>query len=288
MTTLPLRLGLTLWSHSAWQPFFYGKGTQSSDRLAKYSEVFHTVEGNTTFYASPSASTVRNWRDATPDEFRFTFKLPKFITHEQQLRGCQQALHDFLTLMAPLHEKIGQWTLQLPAQFSPNEFATLQQFCRLFPAELPLGIEVRHPAFFRKGPEEIALNQWLMAEQYDRIIMDSRPVFSVPPTNDILVEAQKKKPQVPVHALATANHPMIRFIGLPTVDDNLTFFQPWLKKLPQWISEGKHPYLMIHTADNHYAPQLAQSLYQQLADIVTLPPLASFPATQGQHQISMF
>lgn len=288
MQTLPLRLGLTLWSNSAWQPFFYGKGTPSSERLAKYSQVFHTVEGNTTFYASPSASTVNNWRDATSDDFRFTFKLPKFITHEQQLRGCQQALHDFLKLMAPLHEKIGQWTLQLPAQFSPNEFEILQRFCRLFPADLPLGIEVRHPAFFQKGAAETAFNQWLIAQGYDRIVMDSRPVFSVPPTNDILIEAQQKKPHVPVHALATASHPMIRFIGLPSVEANLAFFQPWLKKLPQWIREGKQPYLMIHTADNHNAPQLAQTLYQQLAKAVDLPSLAEFPATADAQQLSMF
>ena len=65
-------------------------------------------------------------------------------------------------------------------------------------------------------------------------------------------------------------------------------FQPWLKKLPQWIGEGKQPYLMIHTADNHNAPQLAQTLYQQLAKAVDLPSLAEFPATADAQQLSMF
>uniref|UniRef100_UPI003D0F2734 DUF72 domain-containing protein n=1 Tax=Vibrio sp. TaxID=678 RepID=UPI003D0F2734 len=54
MEKLPLRLGLTLWSHSDWQQSFYGSGTKPAERLEKYAQVFHTVEGNTTFYATPS------------------------------------------------------------------------------------------------------------------------------------------------------------------------------------------------------------------------------------------
>ncbi len=40
MTRLPLRLGLTMWSHSEWQSQFYGKGTKPAERLEKYCHVF--------------------------------------------------------------------------------------------------------------------------------------------------------------------------------------------------------------------------------------------------------
>ena len=288
MDDFPIRFGLTMWSHNHWQQNFYGKGTKANQRLEKYARVFHTVEGNTTFYATPNPTTVRNWYTATHDQFRFTFKLPQSITHQQMLRGCQAELKSFMQVMQPLHERIGQWIIQLPAAFGPEHLAQLQQFCTLFPPNYPLGIEVRHLAFFAKGDAEKALNQWLIERGYDRIIMDSRPVFAAKPDNEAIIDAQMKKPKVPVHAIATAQQPMVRFIGHPEQPFNYEFFAPWLRKLPQWIAEGKQPYVMIHTADNIVAPELAASLYQQLQTNVTLPDLATFPAQNGQRQIPMF
>ncbi|MEZ9232565.1 DUF72 domain-containing protein [Vibrio amylolyticus] len=288
MSHLPLRLGLTMWSHSEWQSSFYGKGTKPSERLEKYASVFHCVEGNTTFYATPSMSTVRNWQQASHDDFHFTFKLPRAITHQQQLRHCQQELTDFLNIMAPLHDRIGQWTIQLPQQFEPRSLDTLKQFCTLFPKEMKLGVEVRHMGFFDKSDNEKRFNHWLIENGINRIIMDSRPVFSAPPVTEAVIDAHQKKPRVPVHAIATASQPMIRFIGHPDESANVEFFQPWVKKLPQWIEEGKQPYVMIHTPDNIEAPQLAQRLYQTLSDVVSLPDLNAFPAQRGNNQISMF
>jgi len=288
MDGLPLRLGLTMWSHNNWQQSFYGSGTKPAERLEKYAQVFHTVEGNTTFYATPSITTVQNWKSATNDDFRFTFKLPKAITHQQMLKGSQAQLKEFMQIMAPLHDRIGQWTIQLPAAFGPEHLDALKQFCALFPPSFPIGVEVRHPTFFAKGDAERALNQWLMERGYDRIIMDSRPVFAAKPDNEAIIDAQMKKPKVPVHAIATASHPMIRFIGHPLEQQNYDFFTPWLSKLPQWIAEGKQPYVMIHTADNIVAPELAANLYKMLQKSVALPDLAPFPANDGNSQLQMF
>ncbi|RJX73745.1 DUF72 domain-containing protein [Vibrio sinensis] len=288
MDSLPIRLGLTMWSHNQWQQSFYGKGTLPAERLQRYAQVFHTVEGNTTFYATPSQSTVLNWKSATSDHFKFTFKLPQAITHQQMLRGTQAQLKDFLQVMAPLHERIGQWTIQLPAAFSPEYLDRLKKFCRYFPSDFPLGVEVRHPEFFVKQAAEKEFNQWLINTGINRIIMDSRPVFAAKADNPVIIDAQQKKPRVPVHAIATANHPMIRFIGHPDLDTNLEFFQPWISKLPTWLSQGKQPYVMIHTPDNVLAPQLALKLYQALQQHTSLPDLNAFPNDNGQPQLQMF
>ncbi len=277
-----------MWSHNQWQQSFYGSGTKPAERLEKYAQVFHTVEGNTTFYATPTLNTVQNWKAATHDNFKFTFKLPKTITHEQMLRGCDEQLRDFMKVMEPLHERVGQWTIQLPAAFGPDYLDRLKKFCASFPPNFPLGVEVRHMAFFSKGEEERALNQWLLESGIDRIIMDSRPVFAAQPTTEAVIDAHQKKPRVPVHAIATAKHPMIRFIGHPGMEDNLRFFEPWLQKLPMWIEQGIQPYLMIHTPDNVLAPELAEKLYKQLQLKLSLPNLSSFPANDGNSQIQMF
>ncbi len=197
MPPLPLRLGLTMWSHSQWQQSFYGKGTSNAERLEKYAQVFHCVEGNTTFYATPSLSTVNNWRSATHEDFRFTFKLPKAITHQQMLNHSQAELKNFLTVMEPLHDRIGQWTIQLPAAFTFEHLDRLKRFCTYFPESSGLGVEVRNLVFFNKGEEEKQLNQWLLEKGINRIIMDSRPVFAADPSSAAVIDAQQKKPKVP-------------------------------------------------------------------------------------------
>ncbi|OOE61553.1 DUF72 domain-containing protein [Salinivibrio sp. IB282] len=281
----PLRLGLTQWSHPSWQHHFYPPGTQSGERLARYAEVFNTVEGNTTFYASPSPQTVNNWAAAIPDSFQFTFKLPKTITHQCQLRHAQDLTADFIKLMAPLHDHIGQWTIQLPARFGPEGLASLAAFLESLPREFSLGVEVRHPAFFAKGDAEKALNRLLIDHHANRVIMDSRPVFAAKPDTPAIIDAQKKKPRVPVHVIATSDAPMVRFIGHPDLPENTAFFDPWISPLSQWIAAGKTPYLMIHTSDNDQAPALAAHLYQRL-DLST--PLASVTRAAQSQQGALF
>lgn len=273
-----IKLGLAMWSHNQWQTPIYGGNIGSSERLAHYANVFNTVEGNTSFYATPAAQSVRNWHSATPAEFRFTFKFPQTITHQRQLLACQQEVRDFFTVMEPLIEKTGMWKIQLPAHFGPDSLSTLAQFLTQLPTGLTYGVEVRHSAFFAKGESERALNRLLMEHQVNRIIMDSRPLFALPPSNSAIIDAHKKKPKVPVHAIATANQPVVRFIGQnddavrllaeqgvnPLPKDNTTFFNNWLRQLPVWLGEGKEPYLFVHTPDNVNAPELAVRLYKLL------------------------
>ncbi|PSW18706.1 DUF72 domain-containing protein [Photobacterium sanctipauli] len=287
--TRPVLLGLTMWSHNHWQQSLYGRGCKSGDRLAKYAEVFHTVEGNTTFYATPALQTTTKWRDATPDDFIFTFKLPQAITHQHQLLHCEQLLTDFFSVMAPVEHKVGLWKIQLPAQFGPNGLAALEKFLRKLPKHFPVGVEVRHPAFFAKGEDEKALNRLLIEHGANRIIMDSRPVFAAPPTTPAVIDAHQKKPHVPVHAIATAATPMIRFIGHPDEAENDAFFANWLIRLPRWLAEGKQPMLFIHTPDNNHAPELAVRLYRQLQQHIpdtALPDVAlPKPEDSGQFQL---
>ena len=42
------------------------------------------MEGNTTFYATPTPEIVERWRDQVPETFRFCFKLPKTVTHDRR------------------------------------------------------------------------------------------------------------------------------------------------------------------------------------------------------------
>ncbi|MBL9015869.1 MAG: DUF72 domain-containing protein, partial [Myxococcales bacterium] len=63
-------LGCPGWGIKTWIGRLFAPGTKDKDFLARYAEVFNSVEGNTTFYALPTADTVARWRASVPDRFR--------------------------------------------------------------------------------------------------------------------------------------------------------------------------------------------------------------------------
>lgn len=232
--------------------------------LSQYAQHFNSVEGNTSFYADPSPSTLLRWASSVPDDFKFTFKFHRRFSHELKLINVHNELTAWLNLFAPILEKTGQIMLQLPSAFGPNDLPKLAQFISLLPKELNFGVEVRHPAFFQKGEAEIALNQLLMASNINRIAMDTRALFAVKANTEALIDAQQKKPHLPVHAIATSEQPMARFVIANLQSEYKTFYKPWLSKVKQWLDEGKTPYVFFHTADNREAPLLARQFCQDL------------------------
>ena len=282
---MSLYLGLPQWSHPAWPGQLLGVGARPAEHLAHYARVFNTVEGNTTFYASPTPDTVRRWADAVPPQFRFSFKFPKEISHQSDLVSAGKQVADFITLLGPLHGQLGLLKLQLPARFGPAGLPRLAAFFEGLPSDFTYALEVRHPDFFAKGEAERALNRLLMDRGINRIMLDSRPLFSVPASlaakNAALVDAQGKKPRLPVHLLATANSPVVRLIGLPHPEDNHPFLPSWLPRWQQWLAEGKDLYLFIHTADNARAPELARQVSRLLGQEMSPWPGENDRARQG-------
>lgn len=281
-----LYLGCPQWSGTNWKGKYFTRHVKPKDMLFEYGQVFNSVEGNTTFYADPSPDTISHWLASVGPEFRFTFKIPKRFSHESSLNPSERDLTEWLNLMAPLLPNLGQLMLQLPAKVGPNELAQLQRFVAMLPKEFPLGIEVRHRKFFEKSDDERAFNRFLIDNQINRVIMDTRPLFSEAPSSDAIIDAQRKKPRVPVNVIATHNAPIIRFVGCSELIDNRPFYAPWLVKIRQWLEEGKTPYVFFHTADNIDSPLLARQFVEDLGypHCVTAP----FPAEKEMKQTSLF
>jgi len=226
------------------------------------------VEGNTTLYALPKAEIVERWHAQTTDDFRFCFKFPATISHQAALRQCEDLKQEFFTRLAPLAGRIGQYWLQLPAAFGPQDLPALWAFLDGLPGEFTYGVEVRHPAFFAKGDAEQALNRGLHQRGVNRVMLDSRPVHSAIPGTQEIIDAQRKKPKVPVHALVTAGNPMVRFIGSDDMARNAEFFEVWLGKLAHW-QQTTTPYLFLHTPDIAQAPELVHTLWPKMQDALT-------------------
>ncbi|KJY88203.1 MULTISPECIES: DUF72 domain-containing protein [Pseudoalteromonas] len=279
-----LYLGCPQWSSAHWKGRFFTTHCQSNRMLQEYGQIFNSVEGNTSFYADPKPNTIEKWRNDVPEHFRFTFKIPKRFSHEMALQNCQQGISHWLQLFEPIFDKLGMVMLQLPKACSPEHLPKIIDFCSLLPKELQLGIEVRHLGFFDKSDNERRFNQFLMANSYNRIMMDTRPLFSEPANTQAIIDAQQKKPRVPLHVIATSNSPMIRYVGCSDLEANRAFYRPWLTKINHWLDEGKTPYVFFHTADNYDAPILAKQFINDLQrkDIT----LGLFPAEQQPQQNS--
>ncbi len=166
-SVLPYYLGCPSWSENAWREFLYPENARPTDFLDLYSQVFNAVEGNTTFYARPAASTVERWAQTMPEHFRFTAKFPRDISHGGDLRDQVLAAEAFLQLLKPLGARVSPLWLQLPASFAPHRLGELAGF--IDSLQQPLAIEVRHPEFFAKGDAERMLNRLLLDRGVERI-----------------------------------------------------------------------------------------------------------------------
>jgi uncharacterized protein YecE (DUF72 family) len=114
------------------------------------------------------------------------------------------------------------------------------------------------------------------------VILDSRPVHSAIAHNDAIIDAQRKKPKVPVHAVVTASNPMVRFIGSDNMQQNQDMFAVWLQTLPKW-EQTTTPFLFLHTPDIAQAPELVDALWQALQNAV--PSVGNAPSIPQQSSL---
>lgn len=282
MNSIPYYLGAPLWAVSEWKGAFYTKKAKSVEFIQQYAQFFNAVEGNTTFYATPSEAMVARWLEATPETFRFSFKFPRVITHEYKLQGVSAETKAFLERMQPLGQRLNGFLIQLPASFTPSMLQALDEFIQSLPPIYKYAVEVRHPAFFTDASIRQHYNELLQGLNVDRVIFDSRPVHSAPATDESTKEAQRKKPRLPVQLDVTAQAPMLRYIGHPVLEENQKFLEPWAAQTARWLAAGLKPYIYLHTPNNVQVPLLARQFHALLQKRVEgLVDLPMFPCFEG-------
>jgi uncharacterized protein YecE (DUF72 family) len=144
------RLGTMGFGYSEWAEVFYPRGMKSVDYLSFYAKHFNAVELDTTFHAIPPAERVRQWRDATPDDFQFCAKTPKSITHDPDLPLYRSipVMNEFLEVMRELGPKLGVVLLQFPPSFQVDQASAMEKFLEAMPRDLRFAAEFRHESWF--------------------------------------------------------------------------------------------------------------------------------------------
>ncbi len=144
-----MNIGCSGWSYEGWKGNFYPKKMENKDYLSYYSKFFQFVEVDSTYYHIPSRSSVRSWKDKTPEDFKFSLKFPKVITHEKKLEDVVKPLSILFYSLEPLIEKTLSLLIQLPPFLSEKKgFGPLQYMVRYLDKRFRYSLEVRHSSWF--------------------------------------------------------------------------------------------------------------------------------------------
>ena len=145
-----VHIGCSGWQYKDWRGVLYPDGLAQRRWLECYAEEFDTVEVNSTFYRLASPKAVAGWLEQTPDDFVFTVKASRYLTHYKRLEGLGQGLRRFYAAIKPLAQspQLGPILWQLPENFHRDDE-------RLAGALEALGkrggrhcFEFRHPSWF--------------------------------------------------------------------------------------------------------------------------------------------
>jgi uncharacterized protein YecE (DUF72 family) len=229
-------VGCSGWSYDAWLGHFYPANLERKEFLKYYSQVFDFVEIDSSFYNVPNLFMTKRWASVTPDEFRFTAKFPRLITHEKRLSSeSEMELHYFFDVMRPLRGKVLALLIQLPPSLTAKEgLNKLETLIHMLDHDYRYAIEVRHRSWFDKN------------------------VYKLLSDNDIcLAWSQLDTIQTPYEL--TSDFLYLRFIGDRSIDekDFGRIQKDRLKELKRWSNEVNRlkddVKFAIVAANNHYA-----------------------------------
>ena len=172
-----VRLGCAGWSLSSAVADRFPDG---GSHLERYAQVFDAVEINSSFYRPHRPATYAKWRYSVPEDFRFSAKLPRTITHDQRLQDVGALLTTFLAEVGELQDKLGCLLVQLPpslafdAQVADGFFALLRNH-----TDAGLACEARHASWFTDDAAALFT-------RYDvaSVDADPRPVDAARPQGD--------------------------------------------------------------------------------------------------------
>ncbi|MEW2379619.1 DUF72 domain-containing protein [Micromonospora sp. NPDC047812] len=275
-----------MWTHRSWQGRYLAHPLPAHERLRAYAGWCTAVEGNTTFYATPTRETVASWAGQTDPDFRFVPKLPKVVTHERRLAGADEELRAFLDAVEPLGPRAHALWIQLPGSFGPADVSALARFLRGLPAAHRYAVEVRHPAFFDDPRAARTLEEALATVGAEWVPFDTTTFFRAPPTSDAEREAWTRKPRTPLRTRALTDRPIVRYLGRDDPARTIEGWRPWLDVVTDWLREGRSPTVFVHTPDNADAPELARRFHDEVR--ARLPEVEPLPEPEPVGPSTLF
>jgi uncharacterized protein YecE (DUF72 family) len=157
---------------------FYPADFKERSRLCYYASLMNSIEINSSFYKIPMAATVKKWAADVPDEFLFTFKLFREITHNKGLAFDPQVVARFMDVISHAETKKGCLLVQFPPSVTMAQYSQLQLLATILRDQDPslswkIAFEFRHPSLYNDQVYEL-----LDRLQFGMVIHDKKPAHT--------------------------------------------------------------------------------------------------------------
>jgi len=145
--------------------------------LERYARVLPVAEINSSFHRPHRPATWERWRDSVPDDFRFSVKISKVISHERKLADCEELIGPFLDQVHLLGDRLAVLLLQLPPKLGFDAEVAGKFLTALTRAtDARIVVEPRHASWFAAEPEEMLIQQRIARVAADPAITASAAV----------------------------------------------------------------------------------------------------------------
>ncbi|HTZ60583.1 MAG TPA: DUF72 domain-containing protein [Acidobacteriaceae bacterium] len=126
-------IGISGWRYQGWRGVFYPEKLPHRRELEFASRKFNTIELNGSFYSLQRPQSFLRWSAETPEDFMFSVKGSRYITHMLRLRNVEGALANFFAQgLLHLEAKLGPILWQFPANFT-FEPERIEDFLAMLP-----------------------------------------------------------------------------------------------------------------------------------------------------------
>lgn len=231
-------IGTSGWHYRHWVGPFYPPGTATNDFLPYYCQIFRTVEINYSFYRLPEIKTFEQWRDTVPEEFIFSVKASRYITHLKRLIDPSQSLRRFMERVTGLGNKLGPILFQLPPNMGLDT-ERLEGFLAALPSGCRYAFEFRNQSWFT---DEV----YVMLGQFNAAFC----IFELAGLQSPLV--------------ATADFVYVRLHGPEDTKYSGSYdssvLGEWAERALTWAGDGTDTYIYFDNDQLGYAAQNAREL----------------------------
>jgi uncharacterized protein YecE (DUF72 family) len=143
---------------------YYPVEYQDKSRLCYYASLFNTIEINSSFYKIPQARTIEKWTNVVPDDFRFTFKLWRGITHEKRMVFNPADVDRFMNAISAAGTHKACLLVQFPPSAKADLLPQLHQLIEYIQKADPeqewkLALEFRHNSWYSESLVDFAETQ---------------------------------------------------------------------------------------------------------------------------------
>lgn len=146
---MTLYVGTSGWAYREWKPDFYPEDVPQKRFLEHYATRLSACEINATFRRMQSPETIARWRDATPEDFRFSTKAHQGLTHAKQLSPTDEKrplFEAFIGSVKGLGDKLGVILWQYPP-YRRRDDEDLRGLLDALRGGPPFALEFRHPSW---------------------------------------------------------------------------------------------------------------------------------------------